>query len=88
MKEVYGNWQSIDTSLYSDVPEFCASATLEELRSRNYSLAPSKYIEFVDHDLEIDYETEMTRIQSEMQKVMVAEKNSQQMLEDAYFLAK
>ena len=43
-----------------------------------------KYIEFIDHDLEIDYEKEMARIQSEMKEIMMQEKKSQQMLEDAF----
>lgn len=84
VKKVYNNWQSTDTSLYSDMPEFCKSATLEDIRTKNYSLAPSKYIEFIDHDLDIDYEKEMTRIQNEMRLLMISEKLSQSMLEDAF----
>lgn len=102
VKEVYNNWQSTDTSLYSDVPEFCRSVKLfnsdlteEEkkklvdgklatIESKDYSLAPSKYIEFIDHDLDIDYASEMTRIQTEMQAVLVDEKRSQVMLEEAF----
>ena len=102
VKEVYNNWQSTDTSLYSDVPEFCRSVKLfnsdlteEEKKklvdgklatigSKDYSLAPSKYIEFIDHDLDIDYASEMTRIQAEMQAVLVDEKRSQVMLEEAF----
>ena len=69
IKEGYSNWQNADTSLYSDVPEFCRSVKLYDsdlteeerqakvptIESKGYSLAPSKYIEFIDHDLEIDY---------------------------------
>ena len=102
VKEVYNNWQSTDTSLYSDVPEFCRSVKLfnsdlteEEkkkladgklatIESKDYSLAPSKYIEFIDHDLDIDYASEMARIQAEMQVVLVDEKRSQAMLEEAF----
>jgi type I restriction enzyme M protein len=84
VKKVYNNWQSTDRTLYSDVPEFCKSATLEDIRTKNYSLAPSKYIEFIDHDLDIDYEKEMTRIQLEMREIMKAEKKSQAMLEEAF----
>ena len=51
---------------------------------RSYTLTPSKYIEFIDHDLEIDYEKEMARIQTKMQEIMKQEKESQQMLEDAF----
>ena len=45
---------------------------------------PSKYIEFIDHDLEIDYPKEMARIQKEMKDLMQREKESQQMLEEAF----
>ena len=51
---------------------------------QGWTLTPSKYIEFVDHDLEIDYEKEMTRIQEEMKEIMRQEKQSRQMLEDAF----
>ncbi len=84
VKKIYSDWQSVDTSLYSDVPELCKSATLNEIRSKNYSLAPSKYIEFIDHDLNIDYDAEMNRIQNEMKDILAAEKKSQAMLEDAF----
>lgn len=84
VKEIYNNWQSVDVSLYEDVPELCRSATIDEVRECNYSLAPSKYIEFIDHDLEIDYSAEMQRIQAEMREIMKAEKRSQTMLEEAF----
>jgi type I restriction enzyme M protein len=87
IKKIYNNWQSADTSLYSDVPELCKSVKLDDedgIRAKNYSLAPSKYIEFIDHDLEIDYQKEMARIQAEMREVMKAEKKSQTMLEEAF----
>lgn len=84
IKRIYNSWQSADTSLYEDVPELCKSATLDVIRSMDYSLAPSKYIEFIDHDLEIDYVSEMERIQAEMIEVMRIEKSSQTMLEDAF----
>lgn len=84
VKEVYHNWQSADTALYQNVSEFCQSVTLDEIAAKDYSLAPSKYIEFIDHDLDIDYEKEMARIQAEMQEVLKTEKKSQKMLEDAF----
>ena len=87
VKEIYNNWQSTDTSLYADVPELCKSVTLEGengIRANGYSLAPSKYIEFIDHDMEIDYEAEMVRIQKEMREILKAEKSSQAMLEEAF----
>lgn len=84
VKRVYNNWQDVDVSLYQNMPEFCASTTVDAIRTKDYSLAPSKYIEFIDHDLDIDYEKEMARIQEEMRDIMQAEKQSQAMLEEAF----
>lgn len=87
IKRIYNGWQSEDHSQYKDVPELCKSVMLEGeggLKEKDYSLIPSKYIEFIDHDLEINYEEEMSRIQVEMKEVMKDEKKSQLMLEDAF----
>ena len=74
-------WQSPDwKNLYHDVPEFCYSATMEEMRNKDWSLVPSKYIEFVDRDLGIDFQTEMSRIQQEMKAIMAEERHSQELL--------
>ena len=84
VKEIYNAWQDEDRSGYSDVPELCKSASIADIRGKDYSLAPSKYIEFIDHDLDIDYKKEMARIQQEMREVLAEEKCSQAMLEDAF----
>lgn len=82
IKDIYHSWQ---TGVgYEDVPELCQSATIEDIRQANYSLAPSKYVEFIDHDLEIDYDKEMTRIQEEMKSILAIEKASQRSLEAAF----
>lgn len=93
-KRIYNGWQSVDTTLYRNIPELCQSVkTLKKdktstdevtIEDKDFSLAPSKYIEFIDHDMDIDYEKEMARIQDEMRLLMVSEKLSQSMLEDAF----
>lgn len=84
VKKIYNDWQSTDKTAYHDVPELCRSATIDEIKAQGYSLAPSKYIEFIDHDLDINYAKEMARIQDEMRLLMESEKLSQSMLEDAF----
>ena len=84
VKELYFNWQGTDRSKYQDIPEYCKSATLEDIKNQNYNLAPSKYIEFIDHDLDIDYQKEMARIQKEMKDILAQEKSSQAMLIEAF----
>ena len=83
--DIYHIWQSEGTDGKNyEVPELYRSVGIDEIEENNWALTPSKYIEFIDHDLEIDYEKEMGRIQSEMKEVMKQEKKSQQMLEDAF----
>lgn len=67
-----------------EVPELYRSVGIAEIEGKGWTLTPSKYIEFIDQDLDIDYEKEMTRIRSEMKEIMRQEKKSQQMLEDAF----
>ncbi|MCS4487946.1 type I restriction-modification system subunit M [Streptococcus sciuri] len=82
IKRIYHAWQIGEG--YEDVAELCQTATLEEIREANYSLAPSKYVAFIDHDLDIDYDVEMARIQAEMKEVLSIEKASQASLEEAF----
>lgn len=84
VKSIYNNWQDVDTSKYQDVPELCKSVTKDDLARNDYSLVPSKYIDFVDKDLDIDYEKEMARIQKEMKDLLEEEMKTQQMLRDAF----
>ena len=83
--QIYHTWQAegIDGAAY-EVPELYRSVGIAEIESKNWTLTPSKYIEFIDHDLDIDYPAEMARIQNEMKQIMAAEKQSQKMLEEAF----
>lgn len=82
---IYHTWQEegTDGTRY-EVPELYRSVAIGEIEEKGWTLTPSKYIAFIDHDLDIDYEKEMARIQAEMQEIMKAEKKSQQMLEEAF----
>lgn len=83
--DIYHTWQSegLDGRNYA-VPELYRSVGIEEIEQNGWSLIPSKYIEFIDHDLEIDFPAEMRRIQQEMREVLSQEKASQKMLEEAF----
>ena len=83
--EIYHTWQGegVDGTKY-EVPELYRSVCMEEIKQNGWSLIPSKYIEFIDHDLGIDFPAEMRRIQQEMRDVLAKEKESQKMLEEAF----
>lgn len=83
--DIYHTWQNegTDGSNY-EVPELYRSVGIKEIEENKWTLVPSKYIEFIDHDLDIDFNAEMSRIQNEMREVLAQEKQSQKMLEDAF----
>ena len=83
--DIYHQWQSEGTNgMNFAIPELYRSVGIDEIEQNNWTLIPSKYIEFIDHDLEIDYPKEMSRIQQEMKELMQREKESQMMLEEAF----
>lgn len=83
--KIYRQWQTVGTDgkNYAE-PELYRSVGIDEIEQNGWTLVPSKYIEFIDHDLEIDYPKEMARIQQEMRELMAREKESQSMLEEAF----
>lgn len=83
--QIYHTWQNegTDGANYA-VPELYRSVGMGEIETQGWSLIPSKYIEFIDHDLDIDFQAEMRRIQVEMRAVMQQEKESQAMLAEAF----
>lgn len=82
---IYHAWQDegTDGSRY-EVPKLYRSVGMAEIEKNGWSLIPSKYIEFIDHDLEIDFAAEMGRIRKEMSEVLAQEKQSQKMLVKAF----
>ena len=81
----FHNWQQTDCkSKYKNVPEYCYSASFDEVKNNNFSLVPSKYIEFIDRDSNIDFDKEMKRIQKKFKGIISDEGNSQNELRDAF----
>lgn len=74
---VYHAWQREDyEDTYENVPEFCYSASFEEVKEKGFTLVPSRYIEFVNRDENIDFDTKMTTLQTELRELLVAEEKS------------
>lgn len=71
----YHNWQS-SLNNYQNVAEFCYSANREEVVAKDYSLVPSKYIEFVNRDENIDFDEKMKGLQAEFKSLLELEEQS------------
>lgn len=82
---LYHLWQSVGTDGQNfAVPELYRSVGIDEIEKKNWTLIPSKYIEFVDHDRFIDYSKEKTRIEQEMREIIRRKKESIEQLEKAF----
>ena len=75
----YHAWQSVEGN-YSNIAEFCYSASIEEVRAKNYSLVPSKYIELINRDENIDFDQKMTELQARITELLQKEQSGRQQL--------
>ena len=72
--QTYHNWQT--NGDYQNTAEYCYSATTEEIRAKDYSLVPSKYIEFVNRDENVDYDEKMAGLQQDLIGLLKEEQQS------------
>ncbi len=83
--EVFHAWQQEGyESTYKNIPEFCYSASFEEIAEKDYTLVPSRYIEFVNRDETIDFDAKMNSLQSELQDLLKQEEESKADLLDVF----
>lgn len=79
--KTYHTWQqTIADKEYQNIPEYCYSAHIDEVCSKDYSLVPSKYIEFVNRDGNIDFDEKMTGLQADLTELLKAEEDSKKEL--------
>ena len=78
MQNSFHTWQTKEWKKEDNVPEYCYSATFEEVKDKGFSLVPSKYIEFVNRDENIDYDTKMRALQEELTDLLKQEEQSKQ----------
>lgn len=78
----FHNWQTDGD--YENIPEYSYAAKTEEIKSKDYSLVPSKYIEFVNRDENVDYHEKMTDLQSDIVSLLQAEQQSNDDLKQVF----
>lgn len=71
------NWQREGyEETYTNIPEYCYSATLKEIERKGWSLVPSKYIKFDDRYEHVDFDEKMKELQAEMTSLLKQEAES------------
>ena len=82
--DVYHRWQSPDCDSASFAePEYYRSVGIEEIAQNGWSLVPSRYIEFVDRDKDLDYHSIIAEKQQEITALLTEQKNEIDKLEKA-----
>ncbi len=79
----YHEWRAIDGT-YSDVPGFCKSASLSEIRKHSYALTPGRYVgtEEIDGDNE-PFEEKMARLASVLREQVAEGEALQKSIDEA-----
>lgn len=80
IEKITGTYHKWQTQEIENIPEFCYSASFDEIEKRDFSLVPSKYIEFVNRDENIDFEKKMRTLQIEISELLKAEASSKEEL--------
>jgi type I restriction enzyme M protein len=82
--EIYFTWQSerTDGANYAE-PETYRSVGFEELDKNAYSLVPSRYIEFVDRDTQIDYHQVLTETATTVSELLHRQQQNDETLRKA-----
>ena len=83
--EIYHKWQSegTDGATYA-VPELYKSVHFDEIKMNNFSLVPSRYIEFVDRDQSIDYEKVMSEAAEKVSEILARQEVNRTALKNAF----
>jgi type I restriction enzyme M protein len=76
VKKVVSTYHQWQTKEIENIPEFSYTAKLEEVEKKDFSLVPSKYIEFVNRDENIDFDDKMQSLKTEFADLLKAEATS------------
>lgn len=82
--DIYFKWQEVGTdgSNYAE-PELYRSVDKTELEEQKFSLVPSRYIEFVDRDSNIDYNSVLSETSSTVSYLLKKQKENDATLRNA-----
>lgn len=83
--DIYFRWQSEGTDgLNYAEPELYRSVGIEEIRENDYSLVPSRYIEFVDRDTDIDYDKCLTETAATVKALLAQQEENRSLMIKAF----
>lgn len=81
--KIYRDWQVSSSDKYEQ-PELFRAANKAEIKKNNWSLVPSRYIEFIDRDMELDYAAALSSAAEKMRSLVSAQKENEVNLVEAF----
>lgn len=85
--KIYINWQMLDNNIIGETyaqPELYYSANRSEIEANNWSLIPSRYIEFIDRDTELPYEAVLQDAGTMVKDLLRRQHENRKLLIDAF----
>lgn len=80
--EIYFKWQTENSAEFAE-PELYRSVKFDELEKNNFSLVPSRYIEFVDRDTNIDFDKVLSETASTVSDLLSRQRSNDETLRKA-----
>jgi len=72
ISETYHHWLN-SRDAYNDIPGFCKSSTLEEIKTMDYVLTPGRYIGLPDDEDDFNFHERFTKLQADLEQQMQEE---------------
>ncbi len=82
MVKIYRDWQEKGGDYAK--PELYRAVKKDEIAEKGYSLVPSRYIEFVDRDTELDYKTALKTAGATAAELLKRQKDNAKRLASAF----
>jgi len=62
----YHNWRSLDGT-YEDIPGFCKSISLEDVKAKGFVLTPGRYVGLAEEEDDYDFKARFTTLKAEFE---------------------
>ncbi len=72
ISETYHHWLN-SRDAYNDIPGFCKSCSLEEIKEMDYVLTPGRYIGLPDDEDDFNFTERFVKLQSDLEQQMLEE---------------
>lgn len=76
IQKVAGTYHQWQQKKIENIAEYCYSANFDEIAQKDFSLVPSKYIEFINRDENINFDEKMKVLRNEFVELLKAENKS------------